>query len=245
LLFFGGLFFWQIMGNNSLSAAAIELDRLIAVSSHQSDRTFTIAVEETAIPEIRRESNPPQHNRPPKPSLHDALLYVRSPNLFVLQRQLGSDAYFITGSNGNTSWAVRPEGPVRVSADMSRFNHDLPGHEHAMPLCNLHDGLQKLHTAYEVEVLPMETLEEDEASDIEPSRLLVAVKKRGYRGPKRVEITYGASSGHIQQLRFIEMPYGPERITIRMTLVHEQNLPVHFFDHESHHDPKRIVEFEE
>ncbi len=71
----------------------------------------------------------------------------------------------------------------------------------------------------------METLEDEAAPNIEPSRLLVAVKKKGYRGPRRVEITYGATSGHIQQLRFIEMPYGPEKITIRITLFNEHNLP--------------------
>ncbi len=124
-LFFGGLFVWQLLGNNSVSAAAIELDRLIAASSQQSDRTLTIAVEETAIHENRRDSNPPQIIVPPNHRSMARYCMCASPNLFVLKRQIGVDEYFITGSNGNTSWAIRPDGPVRVSTDLSRFNHDV------------------------------------------------------------------------------------------------------------------------
>jgi hypothetical protein len=230
---------------NSVSAAAVELDRLIAVSIQRIDHTFTIAVEEIALSNSRRDSISPESHRPPKPSLDGAILHVRGPQQFVLQRKIEANQFFVTGSNGKTSWAVRPDGPVRVSADLTRFNHDVPGHEHSMPLSNLHDGLEQLHVAYDVELMPVEPPEDVAIPNAEPSRLMVAVKKRGFRGPKRVEITYGATSGQIRQLRFVEMPYGPERLTVRMTLVDEHNLADSFFDHESHHDSMRVVEFEE
>ncbi len=76
--------------------------------------------------------------------------------MFVLQRKLDNEQQFVTGSNGKVSWAVRPDGAVRVSSDLTRFNRDVPGHEHDMPLSNLHDGLEQLQTAYDVQVLPEE-----------------------------------------------------------------------------------------
>ncbi len=60
-----------------------------------------------------------------------------------------------------------------------------------------------------------------------------------------MEITYVMSTGQIRQIRFVEMPYGPERLTLRMTLVDERHRGAAYFDHESHHDPMRLVEFEE
>ena len=114
-----------------------------------------------------------------------------------------------------------------------------------MPLINIHDGLERLREAYEVQLLPVEEQEDKSSLEDEPSRLLVAVKKRSYRGPKRVEITYSVRSGLIRQMRFVEMPYGPQRLTLRMTLVEGQLLGETFFDHESHHAVDRVVEFEE
>ncbi len=245
LLLFAGFLIWQTVGVTPVSAAVVELDRIIAASSQFIDRTFSIAVEETAIPQSHREQTPSDRGRPPKPSIDGALLHVRGSSQFVLQRKVNDNQYFVTGSNGKTSWAVRPDGPVRVSPDLTRFNHDVPGHEHAMPLNNLRDGLEQLHAAYVVEVMPVESPEDNSALNAEPSRLLVAVKKQGFRGPKRVEITYAVTSGQIRQIRFVDMPYGPERLTLRMTLVESRDLGAAYFDHESHHDPKRVVEFEE
>ena len=48
----------------------------------------------------------------------------------------------------------------------------------------------------------------------------------------------------IRQMRFVEMPYGPERLTLRLTLAEERSLGADFFRHQSHHDPERVVEEE-
>jgi hypothetical protein len=40
------------------------------------------------------------------------------------------------------------------------------------------------------------------------------------------------------------MPYDPERLILRMTLVEEHDLGSKFFDHESHHGSDRAVEEE-
>ena len=232
---------WRGFGESSASAAVVELNRIIAANAQSTDRTYQITLEETASPQRRGErSESPESGRPPKPSMEGAVLHVRGGGQFVLVRKTADGRPFVTGSNGQSSWAVRPDGPVRFSADLTRFNRDLPGHEHSMPLSNIRDGLERLREAYDVQLLPVENADEASVDD-EPSRLIVAVKKHGFRGPKRVEVTYSMHSGLIRQMRFVEMPYGSERLTLRMTLVEEQPLGDEFFDHQSHHDADREV----
>lgn len=237
---------WQGFVGSPAAAAAVELERIISVTAQFRDRTYDVSVEEAAIDRKReeRETNP-DWRRPPKPPLDGARLHVRGANQFVLQRSTADGLLFVTGSNGQTSWAVRPDGPVRVSGDLTRFHRDVPGHEHSMPLNNIHDGLEQLRTTYEVQLLPIENGSDDVTANDGASRLLVAVKRRGVRGPARVEITYSVQSGKIRQLRFVEMPYGPERLTLRMTLVEERDLGTTFFNHAAHHAPDRVVEYEE
>jgi hypothetical protein len=264
--------------------ASTELRRLIAAQETQLIRTYRIAVED--LPSVRRRRRVGSTERPPKPPLDGAVLHVRPGNQFVLIRTLPSGEKFVTGSNGRTSWAVRPDGPVRFSTDLTRFNHDLPGHEHGFPLLEIKRGLSQLSQAYDVQLLPIEPAEDrqetppgvttnsaesnsaesasqelgshelatdgstrnelaDPASTSNPpTRLLVAVKKPGHRGPQRVEITYAVPTGQIRQLRFIEMPYGPEHLTVRLTQEEDRPLDDSFFDHQSHHDATRIVEEE-
>ena len=50
-----------------------------------------------------------------------------------------------------------------------------------MPLINITDGLDHLRQAYDIEVLPVEPADDDSAGTGEQSRLMVAVKKRGFR----------------------------------------------------------------
>lgn len=226
------------------ASAAIELKRMITASAQAVDRTYKITVEELALPERPRKRGEPSYNRPPKPPMDGAVLHVRGGHQFVLMRTTTEGLPFVTGSNGHTSWAVRAGGPVRVSSDLTRFNRDIPGHEHAMPLISIEEGLDRLREAYVIELLPVERQEEESGQNEEGTRLMVAVKKRGFRGPKRVEITYSVASGQIRQMRFVEMPYGPDRLTLRMTLVEQQPLGARFFDHQSHHEADRVVELE-
>lgn len=224
------------------SAAATELKRLIAAQEAGLDRTYRIAVEDVPAPQRTRQPVV-DSGRPPKPPLDGALLHVRHNGQFVLIRRMPDGRPFVTGSNGRTSWAARPDGPVRFSTDLTRFHRDLPGHEHDIPLVQIEQGLAHLQDAYDVQVLPIENGDEAAAAD-SPTRLLVAVKKRGHRGPQRVEITYEVRTGQIGQLRFVGMPYGPEHLTVRLTQEDERPLGPAFFDHESHHAPDRVVEEE-
>ena len=235
---------WISLTGTNVSAAA-ELKRIIVASMRGQDRTYRITVEEPPLLDHRKSQKAATDSRPPKPSLDGATLHVRTGNQFVLVRPAPNGQPFVTGSNGKISWAVKPDGSVRASSDLNRFNRDLPGHEQAMPLINIADGLDHLRQAYDIEVLPVEPADDDSAGTGEQSRLMVAVKKRGFRGPRRVEITYFVTTGLIRQMRFVEMPYGPERLTLRLTLIEERPLGESFFDHTSHHDAQRTVEFEE
>ncbi len=235
---------WLTFGQATASAASRELDRIILQSVRSADRTYKIFVEQTVTPKRNGMRWPPQEERrPPKPSLDGATLHVGNNNRFVLIRKTESGTPFITGSNGETSWAVNPMGPVRVSNDLSRFNRDLPGHESSLSLTNIHDGLASLRRAYDVQLSSLGP-EEFEAQVGESYRLLTAVKKPNERGPQRVEITYESNTGRIQNMRFVQMPYGPDRLDLRMALVDENPLAPKFFDHRSHHASDRPIEKE-
>ncbi len=86
---------------------------------------------------------------------------------------------FITGCDGMRSWMIPPEGEVRVSRDLNKFNHDVPGHEYSMSLCNLSDALERLRSAFDVTVLPVEY--EDAEAGSENLRLLVATRSAVFR----------------------------------------------------------------
>jgi len=169
--------------------------------------------------------------------LEGAKLYVRGTDAFVLMRFLQDGTPFVTGSDGQVGWAIAPNGPVRVSQDKQRFNRDLPGHEHSIPLSNLSQGLTQIQKAYHVQII---TSSPGDAGD-EQDAVLVATKKRGERGPSRIEIQYASNSGRIAQMRFIEMPYGPERLTLRLTLIDELTLLESFFHHSHHHSSDHQV----
>ncbi len=235
---------WQAVDAPTASAAIVELNRIIKANESLMDRTFLITVHDVVIPPKHQDPNSPERRRPPKPSLDGAVLDVRGSDQFVLKRKTAQGELFITGSNATTSWAVRPDGPVRYSNDPTEFARDLPGHEDGLPINNLHDGLEALRTAYDLEVLPREDSPSAASQDDEICREMVAVKKPGFRGAARVEIRYAESSGTIFEMRFYQMAYGPQHITLTMTAIEQRPLPDNHFDHSSHHGPQRAVEFE-
>ncbi|MBL8813078.1 MAG: hypothetical protein JNM43_23115 [Planctomycetaceae bacterium] len=250
------LMFWNGVATPSANAATLELRRLLSANATNGLRTYQIVVEETAVPQGRRRRTL-EDDRPPKPPMQGATLWVKGASEFVLKRFTTDGRPFVTGCDGHVSWAVNPDGPVRVSRDLSRFNHDVPGHESSMPLNHFDEALKQLQQTYDLQLLPVETPETDgdqaasndantdATSEQSPSsRLMVAIKKRGERGPARVEILYEPESGRIFQMRFIGMPYGPDRLTLRLTLTENESVDEDFFGHEAHHSADRRVEEE-
>lgn len=234
---------WFSFGQSTASAAYRELDRLIVNSVRMQDRTYLLVVEDMGQPPPGRRAKMPEAHRPPKPPLDGAVLHLRDNQHFVLIRKTAEGADFVTGSNGKESWAVKNKGPVRVSRDVQHFSRDLPGHETSIPLTNLHEGLERLRHAYHLhfsEVGP----EEYAMNAGEEVRMLVAVKKPNERGSQRVEIAYETTTGRILHMRFIQMPYGPDWLDLRLSLLNEDVLPSEFFEHTSHHAMDRQVEWE-
>ena len=45
-------------------------------------------------------------------------------------------------------------------------------------------------------------------------------------------------------MRFVQIPYGPDRLDLRLSLVNENELPLDFVEHTSHHVLDRNVETE-
>ncbi len=217
-----------------------ELRRLISANAGPLERRYQIKVESTVIGGANPKDGEALDKRPPKPPLDDATLLVRGKNEFVLIRRLPNGRSFVTGCNGKTSWMVPPDGDVHVSSDLQRFNRDVPGHEHSMSLCHLDEALTQLHTAYELVSISPEPVDAKEIQE-EPTRLLVATKKRGFPGPRRVEITYHATSGFIKHIRFVDMPYGTDRLTLAMTLIENLSMDTHDFQHDSYHTADREI----
>ena len=222
------------------SFAGSEFQKILNANSNSSLH-YQIQLEQTIAPK-KQKTKQAENLRPPKPSLDAAELYVQGAGKFVLIRNPNTPLEFVTGSNGKLSWAVAPQGPVRRSQDVNHFNRDLPGHEHAIPLVNLKQGLQQIQQAYSIQVLDSEP-NDPSAIDNQspPEALLIATKRRGQRGPKRIEIHYESTTGQIRHMRFVEMPYGPEQITIRLTLLDQAPLPDDFFEHHFHHSADRTV----
>lgn len=235
---------WFSFGQSTASAAIRELNRIIVNNVASKDRTYVIVVEQVHAPAPRGKRPPSlESQRPPKPPLDGAVLHVRDSNRFVLIRKTIEGLPFVTGSDGQSSWAINGRGPVKISEDVHHFDRDLPGHETSIPLTNIHEGFEQLRQAYHVQFSTLGP-EEYESQEGEMVRMLVAVKKPKERGPQRVEIAYESKSGRILHMRFVQMPYGPDRLDLRLSLLNESELPADYFEHTSHHSPDRKVETE-
>lgn len=233
-----GLSLWQGFGARELLASNSDLQRLNDWSRRLESRSFRIHVladrPESEKERRARSREPSVLPAPPaKPSLDRALLHARGDDQFVLEREVPGEGVFLTGSDGMTGWAVSPQGAVRTSKDPNRFNRDVPGHEHQLPLNSLFANLGRVESAYRIQLFPGAAAEDHSAP--RPTSLLVAQKKRGQRGPERIEVTYESSSGRILGMRIIEMPYGPRRLDLELKLEEEGTLAPEFFRYESHH----------
>lgn len=257
-----------LLPSRNQSFAGSELQRILQANQN-AYLHYRIDVDQTArIKKPRTKTN--AEARPPKPSLHQAELFVEGADRFVLIRIPDPGQVFITGCDGSISWAIAPQGPVRISKDLSQFSRDIPGHEHSIPLANLKLGFEQIQKAYDVQFLapsPDEYSPDDygpddygpdapnsDAPDADESgddthqsdssggeAILIATKHRGERGPKRIEIHYDSITGEIQHMRFVDMPYGPDQITIRLSLLDHSSVPDEFFHHTYHHSSDRAV----
>ena len=247
---------WNGLGDKQASAAVAELKRILAVSELLVDRTYRVEMmnedpDRPPPPPTQSKKSPPsKERRGPRlkpdrevaPPMNGALLHVRGGRQFVLIRTALDGKQFITGSNGETSWSVRPEAPVRVSHDIDRFRRGIPGQQYSVPLINIHEGLSGLLSAYDVELDAVANTD----ADTQLQRIVASKRAASHRGPRRVEITYEIASGRIRDMLFIDVPR-PDALPVilRLQLVEERDLGLGFFDHSAHHPPEQRVIFED
>lgn len=238
-----GLAIWQGAGNSELRASVVDLQRINDWSRRLESRSFRISVlEDRPEPEKGRRGREKTDSPlmpPPKRPLDGSLLHARGDNQFVLEQQVIGEGVYLTGCDGELGWSVSPQGTVRISKNLNRFNRDIPGHEHQLPLNSLFASLDRLEAAYRIQIFPAEASNENSAG--EAKSLLVAIKKRGQRGPERIEVTYESGSGRILGMRIIDMPYGPRRLDLELKLEDEGTLEQDFFGYKSHHDGSRPI----
>ena len=248
---------WRGTGDNSASASTTELKRIIAANAEPIDHTYQINME-NEDPEIRQgvrrpppppaDRGRPLHHRPPHgrppvpPPMNGAILYVRGGRQFVLVRKGLDGRLFTTGCNGKSSWSIGPEGPVRVSDDPNRFRRGVPGQSHSVPLVSIHEGLEGLLSAYDIEMRESPIQVGDETC-----QQLIAVRRNAsHLGPRKVEITYSVRTGRIQDMVFVDMPRSQQLpVIIHLQLIEERDLGADFFDHQAHHESGRSVRYEE
>ncbi|MFM8273334.1 MAG: anti-sigma factor family protein, partial [Gemmata sp.] len=166
-----------------LSAAA-ELDRLIDAPAPAGDRTYLITGRDYR----------PDAGDPKQPPLDGAVLHVRNPDKYVLVRRFPDGRPFITGSDGERGWSIRPDGPVRVSGDPLRFRGPLPGNQHGIPFIDPRSDLLQLRDAYGVSTLP--------AAADGLGGLAFEKKSQEYRGPRRVEAWYDPGTRVVHRMEF-------------------------------------------
>lgn len=204
--------------------AATELDRLIAKIDTSPDRRY----------EIRNLDQNLDSKADRQPPIDGATLYVRSPDRYVLERRYPDGRLFLTGSDGQMSWAVPPDGPIRVSLDPERFRGPVPGHQHGLPFVDVRGDLNGFRSRYDLSGLN---------ATADGLRTITGTRKSGVpRGPRSFEMTYEPVSGSIQRIVFDGLPQargGPRRVAVE--LIDSKPLPDTYFDHQFHHTNDREV----
>lgn len=213
------------VANPPEASAATELDRLIDRATDAGDRSYVIRNLD-AVPPLPDERQPP---------IDGAVLHVRTPDRYVLVRRFPDGRPYATGSDGERSWSVPPEGsrPVRVSRDPMRFRGPLPGNQHGIPFADLRSDLAEVRVAYTLTRLPAEG---------GLAGLRADKKSAEYRGARRIELWYEPASGVVRRMLFAGLPKargGPDSVAVE--LVERRDLGPDFFKHPSHHAADRRV----
>lgn len=237
-----GLFLIPLVTGTTALAAEEQLERLIAVSRFASDRSYVITSIESNNKARRSWRTEFQSRKKKKqPPIDGAILHIRGETEYVLIRRFANGDQFITGCDGEQSWAVPPYGKVRVSQDLDKFQGALPGHQHAIPFINVQKDLRNIRDAYHIRWLDSET-----ESRRNGTGCLVAEKKSPeYRGAKYIKIWFDRESGTITEILFDKLPRakgGPQSIVLELT--DQTGLASGFFRHEAHHNSEREVVYE-
>ena len=230
---------WLAFGIGRSASATDLLTRLAGVA-RSGDRTYLVSV-----PDGLRTTSPSRQARPrepgvrPEPSIDGAVLSLRGSDRYVLARVDDEGRRTLTGCDGSIAWSIGPNGRVRTSRDLARFQGAIPGSRHGIAFIDPRDGLEGLAKAYRLSMLA--------PSPDDPVARLVGERRSGTRGgPKRIEIAYDPESLVIRSMRLDNLPQargGPR--SVELELVDESELPEAFFTFGFHADPMQPVTAED
>lgn len=229
-----------LLAPNNASA----LNQVIAALDRSVDCSYVIKVIDHGSDHPAPPIDQPDRGRfPPAAFLDGARLYLRGTNQYLLEQYLPDHVIRLLGSNGQSSWSIRGDGPVRTSTDPYHFGAGVLAGKQKTPFLELRTQLEDLRQFYQLEQLKPVT---DPTTSIQLAGLRGSRHTTAQGGPKEIELWFDARSGQIHRIQLSGLPReagGPASIMLELTST--APLPADFFQHQSHHDGSRPVESEE
>ncbi|WP_010587197.1 hypothetical protein [Schlesneria paludicola] len=179
--------------NTTPTATAVAaFHELTMLSRESADRTYRVSFVDEQSQRAERNNAGPNRPKPPDGPAKEAMLYVRGGRQFVYSWKAAAGD-FINGSDGTSSWSIRPDRPLEVNGDQMHFTGVLPAVNYLSPVLSFFDGQEKRLVAdYNLELFHPDAT----------TNLLVAVKKPDTKqGPRRIEIRINPTSQQLSEMR--------------------------------------------
>ncbi|MEI8039455.1 MAG: hypothetical protein WCJ14_13795 [Verrucomicrobiota bacterium] len=224
--------------------AAAAFDQVIAALDRPVDCSYVIRVLDLGAD--RQGGNPvekPDRGRfPPASFLDGARLHLRGSSQYVLEQALPDGVTRTLGSDGQTSWCIRGDGPVRTSADPYHFGAGVLAGRQDTPFLELRTQLEELRRFYQLDWFtpPADPATPGRLKGLRGSRHTAA-----QGGPREIELWFDPVTGQIHRMLLNGLPRGaggPSSIALELTAT--APLPPDFFHHQAHHESSRRVEAE-
>ncbi len=229
-----------LLPNNATAA----LDRVMAALDRSVDCSYVIHVLDPGAD--RQGGNPlekPDRGRfPPSSFLDGARLHLRGSSQYVLEQALPDGNTRTLGSDGQSSWCIRGDGPVRTSTDPHHFGAGVLAGKQSTPFLELRTQLEDLRNFYQLEWFTPPAVP---ASSTPLKGLRGSRHSAAQGGPKEIELWFDPATGQIHRMVLNGLPRGgsgPASIALELTST--TPLPPDFFHHEAHHGPSRRIEVE-
>jgi len=224
--------------------AAAALDQVIAALDRSVDCSYVVRVLDPGAD--RQGGNPvekPDHGRfPPAAFLDGARLHVRGGSQYVLEQALPDGVTRTLGSDGQTSWSIRSDGPVRTSTDPNHFGAGVLAGKQNTPFLELRTQLEDLRRFYQLEWF---TPPADPATPARLKGLRGSRHSAAQGGPREIELWFDPATGQIHRMLLNGLPRGAGGpASIALELASTAPLPPDFFHHQAHHEPSRRIEAE-
>ncbi|MCX6873119.1 MAG: hypothetical protein NTW21_04835 [Verrucomicrobia bacterium] len=222
--------------------AAAALDRVLAALDRPVDCSYVIRVRDPGAD--RQGGNPvekPDRGRfPPGAFLDGARLHLRGSSQYVLEQALPDGVTRTLGSDGQTSWSIRGDGPVRTSTDPNHFSGGVLAGRQAMPFLELRTQLEDLRRFYQLELF---TPPADPGTPAGLQGLRGSRHSAAQGGPREIELWFDPATNRIHRMLLNGLPRGAGGpASIALELASTAPLPPDFFHHQAHHEPSRPVE---